>query len=201
MSKLEVCNQALLLVKQPPIFDLDATSSQSRDINIIYDRSYAHLLSSHYFNYALKVAELVTITGVTPFVGFSSVREMPQGALSLKDVVDADERQVQFRIGADGIHVKSSDKLYAEYTYLIDIDKTSALFRTALAYYMAKQLIGKVTATGVTQQLMNADFLEHWGKCVAHDGVHEDIKLVNQDVYGQSYLANSPYAPNGRGFR
>ncbi len=126
MSKLEVCNQALLLVKQPPVFDLDATSSQSRTLNIIYDRSYAHLLSSHYFNYALKTAELVAISGVTPFVGFSSVRAMPQGALSLKDVVDADGRQVKFRIGADGIHVTSGDILYAEYTYTIDIDKTSA---------------------------------------------------------------------------
>ena len=201
MSKLEVCNQALLLVKQPPVFDLDATSSQSRTLNIIYDRSYAHLLSSHYFNYALKTAELVAISGVTSFVGFSSVRAMPQGALSLKDVVDVDGRQVKFRIGADGIHVTSDDILYAEYTYTIYIDKTSPLFRTSLAYYMAKQIISSVTATGVTQQLLNADFLEHWGKCVAHDGVHEDIKLVNQDVYGQSYLANSPYAPNGRGFR
>lgn len=201
MSKLEVCNQALLLVKQPPIFDFENTTTQARNINLIYDRSFAHLLSSHYFNYALKSSELVEVANVTPFVGFSSVRAMPQGALSLKDVLDVNGMQVQFRIGADGIHVTSDNQLFAEYTALVDIDKTSALFRTALAYYMAKQLISFVSATGVTQQLLDQAFLEHWAKCVSHDGVHEDIKLVNADVYGQSYLANSPYSPSGRGYR
>jgi hypothetical protein len=197
MSQLEVCNQALQLVGQPPVVSLDEGSSQGRTLITVYQRAFSHLLASHYFPFCLFSSSLVSLTEPTPFVGYTSVRAFPTGAISIKDIKDKEGRQLDFRAGAEGIHVKSTGEVFAEYTKMVAIEATSILFRTALAYYLATQIIYSYDTSGTRQQLLEQNFNDHWKKCVSHDSLNQEIIYTNYDMITSAYYSGSPYNPQG----
>jgi hypothetical protein len=182
MSVLDVCNEALLLIGEPPIFSLDEGTTQAKRLNIVFDRSFTHLLSSHHFSFALVTSSLVQTSGVTPFVGYSYVFAKPTGLLFLKDVVNLNNKQIPFRLSKDGIHTQEAGELYAEYTVMVDIDDTSPLFRTALAYYMATKMHNDVSDNASKYQVLRDDFELHWKKCVGRDGVHAHVRVIDNTI-------------------
>lgn len=117
-TKIEVANVALTALGADPIVDLDNPDSENaRKVKRVYNTVRRATLRKHFWNFAMKEAQLSRLTTVPVLDDFTYVFQLPSDYIRLKKTDLGDD--VPYKIKGRCIYC-NSDTLKIEYVYDCD---------------------------------------------------------------------------------
>lgn len=173
VSKVSICNRALTLIKaNNTITAIDEDSTEAKLCNTLFDEALDSLLESNQWNFAtyrLECAQIAT----DPLFDYEYAFQLPTDPYCLKvlKVVNGDVYEITDYEIEERTIVTNEDSVFVKYIgQVTDYTKLSALFRTALAYYLAAELAEPLTGSTQLSNQMAAKFNYYYKKAKASDG-------------------------------
>jgi hypothetical protein len=150
-SIVDICNEALSLIGEPPITDIDGTDNRSKTCKMNYGPVRQRLFGEHKWFFASYRAKLVSAYGC-PLFGWTHVYELPSNFLRMIETYP----KAPYELGAP-------NKIYMDedgyIRYIADISDPAFFdiyFKTAFVYSLAlvlhKCLVDKSTSYQVLQR-------------------------------------------------
>ena len=152
-TTVDVCNDALSIIGEPVITDIDGTDPRSKACKSNYGPIRKRLLSNHKWFFASYRAELVPAYNC-PLFGWAYVYELPSNFLR---ILETYPKKTAYELGAPNKIYMNEGTGYIK--YIADIDDPALFdiyFKTALAYTLAlilhPCLVDKATSRQVLQR-------------------------------------------------
>jgi len=143
-TPIKICNSALIkLGVDTLINDFSEDTKEARLCNEQYEKLRDELLQSHYWNFAMKRADLSSLAGVTPSFDWSYAFQLPSDCLRVKEL----EENEAFVVESDRVLADSSTAKMLYVSKETDVSKYPPIFREALALRIAVDLAYAMVAS------------------------------------------------------
>jgi hypothetical protein len=181
-SSVSICNEALMQLGCDSISSLSGASKGARHCNQFYPTSRDEILERHNWTFAVKRAELATVSGVTPAFGYDYTYQLPSDFLL---DIRLEDTAVKYEIISDYLNCDESE---VNLFYLASNELTGsyfALFQAALVERIKSKLAIPMLGAG-TKGVRAADeaFQKHlyWlGKAQEFDAMRGNEKMDTTD--------------------
>lgn len=178
-SSLQICNSSLIKLGVEVISSLTENSRAALLCNEQYDKKRKQLLRSHYWNFAIKRAALVS-TGITPAYEFSYEYTLPADYLRMAD-----------KEYADAFYQVESGKLYTNYSdfkckYVADITDTTKFtpdFDELLSMLIASDICFVLTQDKGLQDRIDAKLALLLKDCRSFDAQENPSYPLMDDIF------------------
>jgi len=137
MSKLALCNLALLKLGVDPIVTLTENTKAAKLCTAMYENLRKALLRNYNWGFALSRASLITAVMPSPAWGYGNAFTLPSDCLK---VIQAEDPYTEYKVESNLILTDDSD---INILYVRDEDDTDAMpedFKNALALYLAANM-------------------------------------------------------------
>lgn len=191
MSKVSVCNRALVLIGSPTITSFNDQTTEAIACSALYPEILKEILEEHFWSFARKRLVLPRNVDESTFGGFA-VFQIPSNILHIHWVVDQPDlnpdyqnNPLDWRVeGPNILAMTSSNEVYA-----LGIDgstpelKFSPGFNTCLSYRMAAELSLVLSDSAQKYQMMMDRYYAHKRKAVAVDSVQgKSVRIKTTNI-------------------
>ncbi len=178
-SKVEVCNQALIMLGADVISSLDESNKRATLCNTMYDPTRMAVLRYHNWGFARARRDLAMLSEAPPF-GFAYYFQLPSDCLRIRGIYQINEMPYQERYAREGdrlaINISPCKIIYTK-------DETNpsrfdSLFVKAFAAWLAFELALPITGSNTKLEAMrnilqlNLDAAQ--GIDAVEDSVHQE---------------------------
>jgi len=197
-SAIDICNSALTKLGSERIDSLSEESKQARLCNQQYPIIRDELLASHFWNFAMKRAQLASVTVTEPIsTRFPFAFQIPSDSLR---IVYLEDQNVDFKVEGNLIFadIESPSLLYISKE--TDVARFSATFREALAYRLAEDIAYPLIQSVSVMDRMKARADQRLADARSFDGQEGVIDPLESDVFLDSRIVRGgTEGPRGRG--
>jgi len=173
-NKIEIANVALTALGADPITSLsDPESENARKVNRVYDTVRKATLRKHFWNFAMKEAQLARLTTVPVLDDYTYIFQLPSDYIRLKktdlDIANGDTYKIKGRC----IYCNSTS-LKIEYVYDCDDPNLyDAEFIEAFAAALADVLAYPITTNATMAQTVKAEARDKLRTAKSTDSMEE----------------------------
>jgi hypothetical protein len=184
-TQIEICNSALIKLGVEPIQSLFDSSKAARLCKASYDMVRDDLLASHYWNFAMKRAELVLTDVEYPVFKFNCMYDLPEDCLRVHSL----SSNVEFKIEGGKIvtDLENASALYISKE--TDTTKYSSIFSEAFALRLASNLAYALVQSVSLSEKMHALSDNRLRDARSFDGQEGTLDLLQEDEWLDSRIA------------
>ncbi len=157
-SEVEICNRALQKLGAKRITSLTQDSVNARACNVAYEVVRDGLLRSHFWNFAIKRAELAADSSA-PDWGRTNSFPLPTDFMKLAPLYPEDNvNDLDWVIEGRNILTDDSDPIQIRYIYRVtDPNEMDPLFRELLATVLAFEVCEEITQSNSKKESLRKD--------------------------------------------
>jgi len=178
-SEVAICNSGLIQLGVESITSFNDNSKQARLCKEQYPKLRDKLLQSHYWNFAIKRAELATVSP-PPLFGFSLKYQIPSDSLS---VIHLNEQDFRFKVEDQFLLTNVSGVRILYVAKITDVSKFTPMFAELLALDIAINLAMSLTQKRTLRADLIVDRKELVRDVRSADGQEGFIDDLESDVF------------------
>jgi len=183
-SEVDICNSALIKIGAEPINTLLDNNKQARLCNQQYSRIRDELLTSHYWNFAMKRVALGLLPD-PPLFGFSLSYQLPADCLRVRTINQVSE---PFKIEGRKLYTDLAECKIQYVSNNIDVNDYMPTFREALALRIAADLAYPLVQSVTLSDRMFNKSIVILKDARSIDGQEGTLDDFEQDVWLESRL-------------
>lgn len=189
-SPVDICNSALIKLGVEPISSFTEESKAARLCNQQYSIIRDKLLTSHYWNFAIKRAELVSVAE-TPKFGFSYKYQLPSDCLRAIHL-NVKDRRFKVEIGRF-LHTNLDGAKLLYIAKQEDSSKFSPMFSELLALAIAIDLCMALAQ----KRTLRADLREEWKEALRDTRSADGQEGTNDELISDVWINSRITDPAG----
>ncbi len=166
-SKIEICNRALLKIGSRTISDLDESSSEARQLKVLYPAELKDLLRMHSWSFAVKTVDLAVLSNERG-IKSSTVAALPSDCLKIITVFSAG-MPVPYEVMGRKIYCNAELPTLKYVSYVDDPAVYDEHFASALSYKLAAELSLPIAQNPQLAQTLLQRFYEVLGNARTAD--------------------------------
>ncbi len=197
-SKIEIINQALSSLGEPPIETISEDTKQARAAVLIYDDKRDALMQEHLWNFAISRASL-PVSMTTPEWGFDNAYQIPSDSLRIVSVEFQDDDS--WEVEGQTIVTDAEGPLNVKYISRVeDENQMTAQFRETLAALLAKELAEILVKTSTVKADLQQEYSDKLRIARSMDGAEADayIRPIGPDSWINGRITGAPGPPGNR---
>ena len=185
MSKIDIINNGLVMLRQSPLASLDQDDDIATAAKVVYEQCRQSLLAKHSWNFALK-QEKLTQLAAKPAFRWEYQYQLPNDFITVVRVND----NIDYRLQGGAI-LTDEDQCYMTYVYNHTIaDHFAPHFASTLSAYIASSLAYAITGTSSVKEMAYMEY-----KQKLEEAMNIDDRQDYQERMGQqsSILISARY--------
>jgi hypothetical protein len=191
MSKVSVCNRALVMVGSPPITSFQDGTTEAIACSAIYPEVVKEILEEHFWSFARERLVIPKDINSSEFGGFSRF-QIPSRTVHIAWVVDQpdlnpdyENNPLDWRVeGTNILAATNSERVYAmSINGSVSESSFSPGFNTCLSYRMAAELALTLSDSASKYQMMMDRYYYHKKKAVSVDSVQgKSVRIKSTNI-------------------
>ena len=197
-SKLNIINQALSKLGEPPIESLSEDTKQAREALLIYDDKRQTLLQEHKWNFAIKRAALAALPAA-PLYEYEGAFQIPTDSLRVISLEFENDGQWE----VEGQTILSHQTGTINIKYISDVvseDLMTAQFRETFAAFLAWSLAESLVKTSTVKDQLGQEYSDKLRTARSMDGAEADsyIREISKGSWINARITGAPGPANDR---
>ncbi len=197
-SKINIINQALSKLGEPPIDSLSQDTKQARESLLVYDDKRQALLQEHKWNFAIKRAALAPLAQA-PLYGFTGAFQIPTDSLRIVSIELQDDNA--WEVEGQTILAQSTTAINIKYiSDITDEDQMTAQFRETFSALLAWSMAEALIKTATVKDQLGQDYADKLRTARSMDGAEADsyIRPIGRGSWIDGRVTGAPGPANDR---
>lgn len=188
-TKFDLCSNALMLIGAEVITDFSGSSAESAAAAQFYQTTADNWLTLYDWQFATTQVQLSRLTDA-PLNAWDAAYQSPAGAMKIQNV-KVNDLPISYDRFMDKIHCNaaSTDEVFCDYTYSIDIASWPAYFVELIEYALAKKFSTALAAKIDFKTTFGTDMDTQFRLAKNADARQQTTKRINMKGRGSIFEA------------